>query len=142
MPPEIFFALTKLLPLLAIELFAVNKKGEFVLVQKNGQENGWALPGGFLGLNEDFEVACQRIAKKYLGVKVSRTTFLGICNLPEKIYGKGKGQAVVLIFKYELPESAKNITYFKKIPKEILSHHKFILNYIFGQVRANKRLGL
>ena len=127
MPPEIFFSLTKLLPMLAIELFIVNKNGEFVLVQKKGRFNGWALPGGFLGLNEDLEVACRRISKKYLGTKVSHSTFLNICNLPQKIYGKDKGHAVVLIFKCDLPKSAKNIIYFKKIPKDILNHHKTII---------------
>lgn len=127
MSPEIFFALKKLLPMLAIELFIVNGNSEFVLVQKKGQFNGWALPGGFLGLNEDFEVACQRIAKKYLGTKVSHITFLNICNLTEKTYGKNNGHAVVLIVKCDLPKSAKNITYFKKVPKEILKHHKVIL---------------
>lgn len=127
MEPEIFFALKKLLPMLAIELFIVNGNGEFVLVQKKGQFNGWALPGGFLGLNEDLEVACQRIAKKYLGVKVSHINFLTVCNLTEKIYGKNNGHAVVLIIACDLPKSAKSISYFKKIPKDILKHHKVIL---------------
>ncbi len=136
MPPEIFFSLTKLLPMLAIELFIVNENGEFVLVQKKGRFNGWALPGGFLGLNEDIEVACRRISKKYLGMKVSHVTFLNICNLPEKIYGKDKGHVVVLIFKCNLPKLSKNVTYFKKIPKNILSHHKVILNSILGRTRV------
>lgn len=134
MAPEIFFALKKLLPLLAIELLIINKNGEFALVQKKGQFNGWALPGGFLGLNEGMETACQRIAKRYLGTKVSKATFLNICNLPEEIYGEGNGHAVVLIFKCNLPKSAKNITYFKKVPKDILRHHKIILKSALGQI--------
>ncbi len=125
--PETFFALKGLLPMVAIELFILNKKGEFVLVYKKGKVSGWALPGGYLGFNENFEFACRRIAKKYLGVGVKNIRLVDVSNLTEEFHGKDNGHAVAVIFRCTVEGNMKNGRYFKKIPKDIMAHHRLMV---------------
>ncbi len=129
---DIFLALKKLLPMQAIELFVTNPDGQFILVKRNEKLKDLALPGGYLGLNEDFDTACQRIAKKHLGVKVVNIELISVFNLKESIHGKNNGHAVVLVFKCQLNKPAKNIEYFGKLPNNVLSHHKLMVKKILN----------
>ena len=71
MDPEVFDALRQLVPMVAVELLVTRTEGGFGLKKKKiGETEGWSLPGGFVGLNETFEGACERIADKELGIKV------------------------------------------------------------------------
>ena len=115
--------------MVAIELLIMDNDGNFALVKKN---NGWALPGGYLGLNESFNQAGQRIIKKQLGekVKLTRIEFLKVFNLPEKVHGQGQGHAVVLVFKYREMKKTNSVHYFKNIPRDTLKHHKAMITEI------------
>jgi ADP-ribose pyrophosphatase YjhB (NUDIX family) len=134
---EIFMALKKLLPMLAVQLLILNKNKGFVLVEKTGRIKGLALPGGYVGLNEDLKKACKRIARDSLGAKISKIKIIDVYNLTEDIHGKGNGHVLSLIFSCHLHNGAKHIKYFKKIPKRTLNHHKFMIANIFKKTNFN-----
>lgn len=128
MPLEIFQALQKLLPMAAVELFVVRDDGSFALLERKGEFNGWALPGGYMGLNETFEDACRRIAQKELGVKLKSIEFVYPFNWPEGGLRKAKGHAISFLFKCTAENDSSLVRYFSTKPEGILKHHAFMLD--------------
>lgn len=130
MQSEVFVALRELLPMVAVELFVVRDDGSFALVRMTGQFNGWAMPGGYIGLNEGFEDACKRIAKKELDLDLKSIEFVHVFNWPEGSARLAKGHAVSLLFKCIAISDSKIIEYFSSIPDNILRHHALMLSRI------------
>lgn len=125
---EIFDVLRGLLPMVAVELLVVRKEGEFGLKKKKvGEREGWALPGGFIGFNETFERACQRIAQKELDVEIDNLKFRQCYNWPEGSVRPAKGHAVTLLFQCQTKTPSNRMAYFQKIPKGVLAHHQIML---------------
>ena len=131
MPREIFESLKGLLPITAVELLVIHPDNSFVLIEKTGQFNGWALPSGYIGLNESLEDACQRVAERDLGAKLKSTDFITVFNWPKGGQRSGDGHAISLLFKCEVRGNIKNGKYFKKIPEGILAHHKIMIEAYF-----------
>lgn len=128
MPGEIFDALRELLPMVAMELLITGKNGEFGLKKKKtGGAEGWALLGGFIGLNETFEEACQRIAQKELEVGIDHLKFLRVYNWLEGGMRPAKGHAVTLLFQCRTKTISDQLVYFTKIPDGTLQHHRVML---------------
>ncbi len=128
MPLEIFDALRGLLPMVAVELLVTRKEGGFGLKKKRvGEQERWSLPGGFMGLNETFEGACQRIAQKELGVAIDNLKFIQVYNWPEGGARPAKGHAVTLLFQCQTKTPSDQIAYFRQIPEGMLSHHRIML---------------
>lgn len=135
MAPEIFEALKSLMPMVAMELLVTRKEGGFGLKKKKvGEQEGWALPGGFVGLNETFEKAGERIAEKELGIKVAELKFLSVFNWPEGSVRPTKGHAVTLLFKCMVKEPSDRMAYFRQIPERVLPHHKIMLKQVLDEV--------
>ncbi len=130
MDSEVFDALRHLVPMVAVELLVTRVEGGFGLKKKKmGDTEGWSLPGGFVGLNETFEKACERIAEKELGIKVSEVKFLNVFNWPEGSVRPAKGHAVTILFRCLAKEPSDRIAYFRQIPEDTLPHHKVMLEY-------------
>ncbi len=125
MPLEVFNALKRLLPMVAVEVLVLEKDSSFALVEKFGK---LALPGGFMGFNESFEDACRRIVRKYLDIEIDDPKFVSVLNLPEKIHGSNQGHAIALLFEARSSQRSNKAKYFKIAPENILSHHKLMLD--------------
>ncbi|MDO8495006.1 MAG: NUDIX domain-containing protein [bacterium] len=126
--PEIFDILRGLVPMVALELFVTRTEGGFGLKKKKvGDVEGWSLPGGFIGMNESFEKACERIAQRELGIKVTDLKFLNVFNWPEGSDRPARGHAVTLLFSCIAQEASDHIAYFRQIPKDTLPHHRTML---------------
>lgn len=132
-PPEIFVALRELLPMVAVELFVVKGDGSFALIKKSGEFNGWSLPGGYVGLNESFEEACQRVAKRELSSGLKSVKFLDVFNWPEKSIRGAKGHAVSLLFKCTAGSSSKMAQYFFSVPEGTLKHQAVVINKMINK---------
>lgn len=130
LPYEIFVALRELLPMSAVELFVTRADDSFVLIKMTDQFNGWAMPGGYIGFNESFKDTCKRIANKELGVNLQSVEFAGVFNWPEGSERLAKGHAVSVLFKCKVKSKIKRGAYFNKIPKEILKHHRIMLDTV------------
>lgn len=125
---EIFNALRKLMPMVAVELFVTRTEGGFGLKRrKMGDMEGWVMPGGYIGFNETFEKACQRIAKRELEVEVKDIVFVHAYNWPEGSVRTAPGHAVTLVFKCETKTPSDHIAYFRQVPEGVLPHHKVML---------------
>lgn len=128
LPGEVFDVLRGLLPMTAVELLVIRKGGGFGLKKKKvGEVEGWALPGGFIGFNETFERACQRIAQKELDVEIDNLKFRQCYNWPEGSVRPAKGHAVTLLFQCQTKTPSNRMAYFRKIPKGVLAHHQVML---------------
>lgn len=130
MPPEVFLVLKELVPLVAVELFVVKDNKSFALLKRTGQFKGWAMPGGYLGLNESFDQACQRIARKELGINLKAIEFVDIFNWPEGSQRQAKGHAVSLLFRCRAESDSKTAQYFSLMPEGVLKHHVLMLDKV------------
>lgn len=124
---EVFEALRKVLPMVAIELFVFNDEGSFGLIKK---QDNWSLAGGFMGFNESFAEICQRIAQKEFGVEVVNIKFSKPFNWPENSVRPAPGHVVTLVFKCQLKSASDKVTYFQNIPDNILAHHSVMIREI------------
>lgn len=130
MDSDVFDALRQLVPMIAVEFLVIRVGGEFGLKKKKvGETEGWSLPGGFVGLNETFEKAGERIVQKELGIIVTELKFLNVFNWPEGGARLVKGHAVTLLFHCLTQDPSDRIVYFRQIPEGVLSHHKIMLEY-------------
>lgn len=135
MDTEVFDALRQLVPMVAVELLVTRTEGGFGLKKKKvGDVEGWSLPGGFVGLNETFEKACERIAEKEMGIKVSELKFLDVFNWPEGSVRPAKGHAVTILFRCLAKEPSDRVAYFRQIPEGVLPHHKIMLEQTLDEL--------
>ncbi len=129
-PAEIFSSLLKVSPAAVVELVVTSDQGKSFLLtmRKDEHFDGWHFPGGFIGYNETFEQACQRIAKRELGVELKNIQFLNVLN-----YNHGedpRGHLVALVF-MAVPSSAPSVgIYFQAAPEKSIAHVPLIINVI------------
>jgi len=85
-------------PLPSVAAFARNRKGEILLV-KRGVEPGkgkWALPSGFIEVDETPEVACLRELEEETGLRGEIKRLVGVYSQKSQLYKN------VLIVAYEV----------------------------------------
>lgn len=72
MPLAVFGVIGRLVPLLAVEIGLTRDEGREVLLTWRDDEvwHGWHFPGGFVGTGESIGMACDRIARRELGIGV------------------------------------------------------------------------
>jgi 8-oxo-dGTP diphosphatase len=90
-------------PLPSVAALVRNKKGEILLV-KRGVEPGkekWALPSGFIEIEETPEKACLRELKEETGLKGNKLELIGVYSQRSKLYKN------VLIIGYEIKATGK-----------------------------------
>jgi 8-oxo-dGTP diphosphatase len=90
-------------PLPSVAALVRNEKGEVLLV-KRGVEPGkekWALPSGFIEIEETPEKACLRELKEETGLKGKRIELIGVYSQRSKFYKN------VLIIGYEIKATGK-----------------------------------
>ena len=76
-PQLIFDALTTFMPMVAVEIVVVNRRGEMLLIWREDRYwHGWHFPGGLLRFGESFEERLQKTAQHELGVKIKSHRFL------------------------------------------------------------------
>lgn len=126
-------------PRVAINMFILNDKDEFLLTKRNIEPNigVWHLPGSFLLKNEQIDECIRRVFKNELGVSVEnyKAKLLGAF---ENLDGDPRGHIVDLVYGMVLKNVAdlsptsqsKEIKFFKDIPKNIGFNQDRILKQI------------
>jgi 8-oxo-dGTP diphosphatase len=71
-------------PLLTVDAVLADRLGRVLLVQRARPpfQGAWALPGGFVGLDETVEDACRREVLEETGVVVKRLQLVGVYSTP------------------------------------------------------------
>lgn len=136
LPKNLFNRIVKLVPFAACELVIMNKRGEFLLTWRDDKYwRGWHCPGGLLRFKEPFEERIQAVARHELGIHISSWKFMDVFNYLDD----PRGHTVALVFLCKTPDVPKTGKFFKKIPKNILKHHRQYLERILKK-KARKPL--
>ncbi|MCP2603878.1 NUDIX hydrolase [Candidatus Aminicenantes bacterium AC-708-M15] len=129
-------------PLPSVAALVRNERGEVLLVRR-GVEPGkgkWALPSGFIEIEENPEKACLRELKEETGLKGKKIELIGVYSQRSRLYRK------VLIIGYEIQANGKLIPgsdsvdakFFsvKNLPRIPFSSHRKIIKDAF---KRNKK---
>lgn len=123
LPKPIFDALLQMRPTVAVDIIAVNSKGELLLTWRDDQWwRGWHFPGGLLRFGETFLERLEKTSKRELGVGIKSAKFLTVKN-----YGEHeRGHDVSIVFLCQLKGKPKHGRFFAKKPKPMITvHEKF-----------------
>lgn len=73
LPDEVFFFISKLTPLVNVDLLIKDENGRTLLSWRDDQYagKGWHLPGGIIRYKESFETRVKKVAEAEIGVNVS-----------------------------------------------------------------------
>ncbi len=132
-------------PLPAAACAAVNRRGEMLLTRRNLEPGmgRWALPGGFIEVNESPQNACLRELKEEAGIEGVITGLIGVYSQKVKKYGNVLvlGYAMkVTKRKFRLSREVKEIKFFRPgaIPYIPFSTHRNIIKQVSKSGSQNR----
>jgi len=71
MPEEIFFFISKITPMINVDLLIKDEKGRTLLAWRDDDfYKGWHIPGGIIRFKEKSETRIQKVAKREIGYKI------------------------------------------------------------------------
>lgn len=121
-------------PRLTVEIVVKSEEGVLLTFRSIEPYNGtWHIPGGTILYGERVLDAVKRVAKKELGVDVTKANFLTYIeypSYPEKELGSPVGLVFVVEFDGEivLNDEASEAQYFSEIPENTLPEHTEFIN--------------
>ncbi len=85
-------------PLLTVDCVATDRQGRVLLIRRGQSpfEGHWALPGGFVALDESVEDACRREFREETGLDAMKLTLVGVYSAPGR---DPRGPTVSIAFK-------------------------------------------
>ena len=145
LPQNFFLFLSRVTPLINVDLLIKNKKNETLLTWRDKGEKhpaGWHIPGGIIRFKEKAHVRLRKVARLELGTQLTfvskpisineihlnqknRSHFISLlylCFLKKKLSKKLK-------FNGGTPKSGQ-WSWFKKAPKNLIKIHKFYKKFI------------
>jgi ADP-ribose pyrophosphatase YjhB (NUDIX family) len=124
LPKDVFVALRGVVAQPAVEL-VVSQNGRDVLLtpRQDKHWSGWHLPGGFVGVSETLEAACERIARKELGAHARMTRLIGHYAWTDHPYAS----ALSLLCECTLDDPPRDGEYFSQLPDRLISQHRRML---------------
>lgn len=129
-----YWKLRKLAPMLTVDTIIIEK--EKILLIKRATEpfiDHWALPGGFVELNETLEQAATRETKEETGLKTEPIKIVGAYSDPDR---DPRGHTVSIVYLMRIisgttktTEETKDIRYFplNRLPENLAFDHKKII---------------
>ncbi len=133
-----FWEIYKKVPRLTVEIIIRNENGVLLTLRDiEPCKNLWHLPGGTVRFGEKLTDAVKRIAKRELGIVVTKTKLLGYIDYPSH-FDNGLDSPVGIAFlvtefsnKIKLNNEAKSYNWFKSLPAEMHSEQRdFIDTYL------------
>jgi 8-oxo-dGTP diphosphatase len=88
-------------PLLTVDCVATDRQGRVLLIRRGHApfKGRWALPGGFVGLEESVEDACRRELFEETGLTAAKLTLVGVYSKPGR---DPRGPTVTVAFRARL----------------------------------------
>lgn len=143
LPDEIFFFVSRVTPLINVDLLIKDENGRILLSWRDDEYTGkgWHIPGGIVRFKEKFETRIQKVAKTEIGVPVEFDP-LPIAVNQMTVKRNTRGHFISLLFKCFLSEKCvlknkglkiNNAGYLKwhgSFPNNLLKCHKIYRKYI------------
>jgi len=144
LPTEVFYFVSKLTPLVNVDLLIKNDEGETLLTWRHDKFYGpaWHLPGGIIRFREKFETRISKVAYNELGVEVLHQQYPIAMR---ELFAKGRdvrGHFISLLFLCKLntpllenqylegdPESGQ-WAWHKEAPENLLSNQSTFVKHI------------
>jgi len=134
LPYDKFIETFKYVPRLAVNILAVNNKGEVLLTKRSIKpfKGFWHFPGSFLLKGETLFDCAQRVAREELGLNIDRGK-LGLAGVFDDLDGDPRGQIVDVIYQIEVNQpvnlkptsETSELRFFKKFPSKVgFNHHE------------------
>jgi len=119
--------------------------GKIILIERENEPFGWAIPGGFIDTGESAVAAAIREAKEETSLNVSINELFGVYSKPERD-PRFHTLTVVYIAKIvsgdaKANDDAKNLGVFNEnnLPENIAFDHRDILNSYFEYKKTGKK---
>jgi len=129
LPLDIWQAITTLVPVAAVEVLISNDGQDFLLTMRQDEHwNGWHIPGGYVGCGESLSDACQRVARRELGIEVELQRIEHAFSWTDHPYAQTVS-IVCCCSTSEMPICGK---FFREIPSPMVPHHADILNHFLA----------
>jgi len=121
-------------PLVAVDILMISE-GQVLLIERKNPPHGWALPGGFVDINESTEHAALRELEEETGVVTSITSvdLVGVYSKPGR---DPRGPVVSIVYKVLTKfkpdvtpaDDATNAQWYDiwNLPKLAFDHHQII----------------
>ncbi len=147
LPEPVFYFVSKLTPLVNVDLLIQDEKGRTLLAMRNDvyAGKGWHVPGGIVRFKETLEERVEKVAHNEIGVPVRYEkkpmamhqlihkdrdvrghfiSFLYRCFLPSDFVPINDGLT---------PEDAGYLMWHEKCPENLIVYHEIYRDYINGK---------
>jgi len=139
LPIKLFKNIYSKVPRLCVDIIIMQKK-EFVLSKRDIPpcKGMWHIPGGTVIMGESLKEAVKRIAKEETNLEVSVKKQLGVREYSRK---SAFGQAISVVYLADALSSklvgnkfARDVRFFKKIPKNIIKEQRGIMQNVLKMI--------
>lgn len=145
LPEEVFLFVSRITPLINVDLLIKNKGGETLLTWREDGffKPGWHIPGGIIRYKEKIATRIKAVARKEIGASIvfeENPLAINEVILP---FQKNRGHFISLLYKCELISKPKESLRYnggapkngqwkwhKKCPIDIISVHKMYKKFI------------
>lgn len=145
LPEEIFLLISRITPLVNVDLFIRNDRDETLLTWRDDEQcgTGWHIPGGIVRFQETIGSRIHKVAKRELGVEVFFDEPAVAMHEVIKPFQKNRGHFISFLYSCALLEPLPiDLQYYQGIPKigqwawharcpsNILSIHRIYTQFI------------
>lgn len=132
LPEDVFFFFSRHTPIINVDLFIKNKKGECLLSWRENCEffkSGWHVPGGVIRYKENWEKRIKKVATEELNIKNIHYSMFPITVNQFIMPNENRGHFISLLFECSIPKNISfipnnKIKWFHKCPKNLIDVHK------------------
>ena len=150
LPEEVFYFVSRITPLVNVDLLIKNQHGETLLTwREDAFYKGWHIPGGIVRYKEEFSERIKQVAKNELGVEVDFDLEPIAIHNQIQIHRRNRGHFIALLFNCRLMTRLDNRNrckdiykpkinewmWFKSCPKNLLTEQKIYEKYINGKAK-------
>ena len=117
-----------IVPLPSVEVLITKTGKDFLLTYRDDDYwHGWHIPGGFMLYQESIEHACQRLARKEVGIKVKFQRLITAYMWLDHPFGSPLS-LVCLCTTKDAPSDGQ---FFTEIPENMVNHHdEFVKEFL------------
>jgi ADP-ribose pyrophosphatase YjhB (NUDIX family) len=123
-PKEVFGALRGVCTQPTVELLVTSSGQDVLLTRRDDRHwSGWHLPGGFVGVGETLQAACERVGRAELGAVATFDRIVGHYTWTDHPYAS----PLSLLCLCRLEATPTDGQFFAVLPPDLLSQHRALL---------------